>query len=132
MLTLLELWSVVSICNLHMVAPYAGLATPRESPSRELGTRFGGLMAYSYTRQRLSTSEEVLGRGLGKGDWRKNTQPSMCALIHPPGATRVSLSPVSRTCTHFVWKQALGLATCFTFRGAGARGGEEDKCGTEV
>jgi hypothetical protein len=67
----------------HGCSVCAGLATPRESPSRELGTRFGGLMAYSYTRQRLSTSEEVLGRGLGKGERRKNTQPSMCAIIHP-------------------------------------------------
>ena len=61
----------------------AGLATPRERLSRELGIRFGGLMAHSYTRRRLSTSEEVLGRGLGKGDWWKNTQPSMCTIVHP-------------------------------------------------
>ena len=67
----------------HGCSACAGLATPREWPSRELGTRFGGLMAYSYTRQRLSASEEVLGRGLGKGDWRKKTQPLMSAIIYP-------------------------------------------------
>jgi len=64
-------------------AGLVSLAAPRGSPSRELGTRFGGLMAYSYTRERLSTPEEVLGPGLGKGDWRKNTQPYMCTTIHP-------------------------------------------------
>lgn len=58
--------SRLSLQLAHGCSVCAGLATPRESPSRELGTRFGGLMAYSYTRQRLSTSEEVLGRGLGK------------------------------------------------------------------
>lgn len=45
----------------------------------------------------------------------------------PLEATRVSLSPASRTCNHFVSKQALGLAICFTLRGAEARGGVEDK-----
>lgn len=60
---------MISRLDLHLArgcSAYAGLATPRDTPSRELGTRFGGLMAYSYTRQRLCTSEEVLGRGLGK------------------------------------------------------------------
>lgn len=45
----------------------------------------------------------------------------------PLEATRVSLSPASRTCNHFVLKQALGLAICFALRGAEARGGVEDK-----
>jgi hypothetical protein len=45
----------------------------------------------------------------------------------PLEATRVSLSPASRTCNHFVLKQALGLAICFALRGAAARGGVEDK-----
>lgn len=67
----------------HGCCASAGLDAPREWPSRELGTRFGGLMAYSYTREGLSYSEEVLGHGLGQGDWRKNTQPSMCTIIHP-------------------------------------------------
>ena len=54
----------------------AGLATPREWPSRELGTRFGGLMADSYTRERLSGSEEVPDRGLGKdAGGRKHSRP---------------------------------------------------------
>jgi hypothetical protein len=78
----------IVISRLDLQTPHGccadtGLVTPREWPGRELGTRFGGLMAYSYTRERLSSSEEVLGRGLGKRDWRKNTQPSMCTIVHP-------------------------------------------------
>jgi hypothetical protein len=45
----------------------------------------------------------------------------------PLEAARVSLSPASRSCNHFVLKQALGLAICFTLRGAGLHGGVEGK-----
>lgn len=79
--------SRLSLQLAHGCSVCAGLATPRESPSRELGTRFGGLMAYSYTRQRLSTSEEVLGRSLGKGELAEE-HTTVPVYDHSPLGTR--------------------------------------------
>jgi len=67
--------------------------TPRRSPSRELPTRFGGLMAYSYTCERLCPTTEELGRGLGKGtEGRINSRAGVYNRL-PLRARRVMSSP---------------------------------------
>ena len=77
----------------HGCCANTGLVTPREWPGRELGTRFGGLMAYSYTRERLCPTTEELGRGLGKGtEGRINSRAGVYNRL-PLRARRVMSSP---------------------------------------
>ena len=71
-----------------------------------------GRSAWSWSRQRKLAEEHT----------------TVHVYDHSPlEATRVILSPASRACTPFVQLQAFDLAICFAFRGAGARGGEEEK-----
>jgi hypothetical protein len=99
------------------------MSTCRES------TRFGGLMAYSYMREKLCHAEEVLGRGLGKEAEGRTNNRVRVFNRHPLAATRV-ISPPCRmnvSCSYAV--KAFGLAFRLWLRDAdeGARGvGEKE------